>query len=129
MPLPSVLNGAIQCQVLTKRTKQRCKNPCAFGSNKACRMHGSHKSRNVLRGADHPQYKNGERTKAIEMEVRERSAILRYLIDIGNHVDLFYKKLKARGRPPIGYVKLNLNEPHQLMLAILATIKKPPEGG
>ena len=129
MPLPSVLNGALQCSKLCKRTGIRCKNPCAYGSKVACKTHGSHKSRNVLKGVDHPRYKNGERTKAIEMEMRERSVTLRYLIDIGNHIDLFYKELKARGRPPLGYVKLNLNEPQQLILAILGAIKKPPEGG
>jgi hypothetical protein len=78
MPLPSILKGAKQCQVMTKRSKSRCKNPCAYGSEKACRMHGSHRSRNVPRGPSHTQYKNGEETKeakAERSEKREATAI------------------------------------------------------
>jgi hypothetical protein len=123
MPLPSLLKGAKQCQVLTRRTKQRCKNPAAYGC-RSCRMHGAHKSRNVLNGVDHPRYKNGERSKAIEAEIRKKSILLRYLVDVGNHVELFYKKLKSKGRPPLGYTQLNLDDPEQLALAILTAITK-----
>lgn len=121
MPLPSLLNGAKQCQVLTKRTKQRCKNPAAYGC-RSCRMHGAHRSRNVLKGEDHSQYKNGERTKEAEAEIRKKSILLRYLMDIGNHVELFYKQLKTKGRPPLGYAQLNLEDPEQLALAIMRTL-------
>jgi hypothetical protein len=121
MPLPSLLNGANQCQVMTRRTKQRCKNPAAFGC-KACRMHGAHKSRNVLRGVSHPRYKNGERSKAVEAEIRKKSILLRYLMDIGNHVELFYKQLKTKGRPPLGYTQLDLKDPEQLALTIMRAL-------
>ena len=121
MPLPSVLKGASQCQVLTKRTKQRCKNPAAYGC-KACRTHGAHRSRNVLKGANHPRYKNGERSKALEAEIRKKSILLRYLMDIGNHIELFYKQLKTKGRPPLGYTQLDLKDPEQLALAIMKTL-------
>ena len=123
MPLPSLLNGAKQCQAMTKRTKQRCKNPAAYGC-KSCRMHGAHKSRNVLREKEHPRYKNGERTKDAETERRDKSVMFRYLTDIGNHCNLFYKELKARGRPPAGYEKLDLTAPAQLAFAILKTVPK-----
>ena len=103
MPLPSVLNGAIQCQVLTKRTKQRCKNPTAYGCV-SCRMHGAHKSRNVLRGANHPQYKHGERTKEVESEHRRASITLLTLRDIGDSIDMFNGG-HTRGRKPKGYAK------------------------
>ena len=121
MPLPSVLKGASQCQVLTRRTKKRCKNPAAYGC-RSCRMHGAHKSRNVLRGVDHPRYKNGERSKAVEAEIRKKSTLLRYLVDVGNHVELFYKQLKNKGRPPLGYTQLDLKDPEQLALAIMRTL-------
>ena len=121
MPLPSVLKGASQCQVLTRRTKKRCKNPAAYGC-RSCRMHGAHKSRNVLRGVDHPRYKNGERSKAVEAEIRKKSTLLRYLVDVGNHVELFYKQLKTNGRPPLGYTQLDLKDPEQLALAIMRTL-------
>jgi len=121
MPLPSLLNGAVQCQGLTKRTKQRCKNPAAYGC-RSCRMHGAHRSRNVLKGINHPRYKNGERSKAVEAEIRKKSILLRYLMDIGNHVELFYKQLKTKGRPPLGYRQLNLKDPEQLALAIMRAL-------
>jgi hypothetical protein len=122
MPLQSVLNGAKQCQVLTKRTRQRCKNPAAYGCT-SCRMHGAHKSRNVLRGANHPQYRNGERTKKSEEEHRKSSTILLILRDIGDHIKLFNGD-HTRGRKPKGYVKYDMNDPEQLALAVLATLKK-----
>jgi hypothetical protein len=123
MPLPSVLKGASQCQVLTKRTKQRCKNPAAYGC-KACRTHGAHRSRNVLKGVNHPRYKNGGRSKAVEAELRKKSILLRYLVDIGNYVELFYKQLKTKGRPPLGYTQLDLKDPEQLTLAIMRTLSR-----
>jgi hypothetical protein len=123
MPLQSVLNGAKQCLVLTKRTRQRCKNPAAYGCA-SCRMHGAHKSRNVLRGANHPQYINGERTKESEEEQRKSSTILLTLRDIGDHINLFNGDY-TRGRKPKGYVKYDMNDPEQLALAILATLREP----
>jgi hypothetical protein len=50
--------------------------------------------------------------------------MFRYLNDIGNHVELFYKQLKTRGRPPSGYTQLDLTDPEQLALAILKTLPK-----
>ena len=123
MPLPSVLNGAKQCQVLTKRTRQRCKNPTAYGCA-SCRMHGAHKSRNVLRGANHPQHRSGGRTRESEEERRKSSTILLTLRDIGDHINLFNGGY-TRGRKPTGYVKYDMNDPEQLALAILATLREP----
>lgn len=122
MPLQSVLNGAKQCLVLTKCTRQRCKNPAAYGCT-SCRMHGAHKSRNVLRGANHPQYRNGERTRESEEEQRKSSTILLTLRDIGDHINLFNGDY-TRGRKPKGYVKYDMNDPEQLALAILATLRE-----
>jgi hypothetical protein len=85
-------------------------------------MHGAHKSRNVLNGVDHPRYKNGERSKAVEAEIRKKSILLRYLVDVGNHVELFYKKLKTKGRPPLGHTQLDLKDPEQLAIAIMRTL-------
>ena len=120
MPLPSLLNGAKQCQVLTKRTKLRCKNLAAYGC-KACRMHGAHKSKNVLRGAKHPQYKNGGETLESKAERNVKSIMFRYLTDLGNHCKVFSKKINTKGRPPKGYVKLDLNDPEMLAFAIIKT--------
>jgi hypothetical protein len=87
-------------------------------------MHGAHKSRNVLRGANHPQYRNGERTRESERERRKSSTILLTLRDIGDHINLFNGGY-TRGRKPTGYVKYDMNDPEQLALAILATLRGP----
>lgn len=126
MPLPSVsMHGAKLCGCRSgcrsKRTRLPCNNPAAFGT-KACRMHGAHKSRNVIRGADHPRYKNGERTKRSEENHRKSSIILLTLRDIGDHINLFNGDY-IRGREPAGYVKYDMNDPEQLALAILATLR------
>jgi len=123
MPLQSVINGALQCQVMTKRTKLRCKNPAAHGC-KACRMHGAHKSKKVLRGEDHPQFKNGARTKESEAEISEKSIIFRYLTDIGNYCKMFHKELKPLGRPPSKYIKLDLTDINQLAVAIMKSMPR-----
>lgn len=122
MPLPSVLKGAKQCQVLTKRTKQMCKNPAAYGC-RCCRMHGAHKSKNVLRGAEHPHYRTGEETLQAKAVRSEKSEMFRYLTDIGNHCEMFNKVIKTRGRLPSGYKKLDLTDPEQLALAVLKTLQ------
>jgi hypothetical protein len=118
MPLPSILNGAKQCQVLTKRTRQRCKNPAAYGSEKACRMHGSHRSRNVPRGPSHSQYKNGEETKEAKASRSTKSTTLLTLRDIGDSINLFNGG-HTRGRKPNGYQKYNLEDSKQMMEALL----------
>ena len=122
MPLPSVLKGAKQCQVLTKRTKQKCKNPAAYGCQ-SCRMHGAHKSKNVLRGAKHPHYRTGEETLQAKATRSGKSEMFRYLTDIGNHCEIFYKVIKTRGRLPSGYKKLDLTDPEQFALAVLKTLQ------
>lgn len=85
-------------------------------------MHGAHKSRNTLQGADHPSYKNGEETKKAKAMRAEKSEMFRYLTDLGNHCKLFYKEIKPRGRPPLGYKKFDLTDPEQLALTILKTL-------
>jgi len=122
MPLPSVQNGAKQCQVLSKRTGQRCLNPAAYQC-KACRMHGAHKSRNSPQGVSHPQFTNGNETKEARSERSRASAMLLYLRDIGDSINLFTGP-KTRGRRPNQYIKLDLKDPEQLKLAITLTMVK-----
>ena len=52
------------------------------------------------------------------LESRRMSAKMLYLRDIGDHVGMF-EGTHTRGRKPTGYVKLNMNDPVQLMLALL----------
>jgi len=81
-------------------------------------MHGAHKSRNVLRGTNHPQYKNGAETKESKALRSRKSTMFLYLRDIGDSINLFSGE-KTRGRKPIGYVKLDMTDPEQLAIAIV----------
>jgi len=58
----------------------------------------------------------------IDAERSAKSVMFKYLLDLGNHVGLFYKQLKTRGRPPSGYTQLNLTDPEQLAIAIFKTL-------
>ena len=123
MPLPSVkMHGAKLCGCKSKRTKLPCNNPAAF-ETKACRMHGAHKSRNVLRGADHPQYTNGDRTIESQKENSASLTRLRMLEQIGWHIKMFTGS-KTHGRRPNGYIQLDLNDPLQIGIAVLMTQEK-----
>ena len=123
MPLPSVLNGALQCQVNCKRKPGvRCKNPAAYGC-KSCRIHGAHKSRNTLAGEAHPQFKHGRNTKQAKQRHQQTSTKLHFLEDLGHHIKMFPEgATRTRGRKPNGYLKLNLDNESHLALAIFKTI-------
>jgi hypothetical protein len=60
----------------------------------------------------------------VDAERNSKSAMFRYLTDLGNHCSLFYKQLKTRGRPPSGYAQLDLTDQEQLAIAILKTLPK-----
>lgn len=123
MPLPSILNGALQCQVNCKRKPGvRCKNPAAYGC-KSCRIHGAHKSRNTLAGEAHPQFKHGRNTKQAKQRHQQTSTKLHFLEDLGHHIKMFPEgATRTRGRKPNGYLKLNLDNESHLALAIFKTI-------
>lgn len=73
---------------------KRCLNPSAYGSS-SCRYHGTtplHTRKNI-KGEIHPPHINGFYTKEVKAERSAQSAMLQYLIDLGNHCNLFYKQL------------------------------------
>jgi hypothetical protein len=86
-------------------------------------MHGAHKSRNSPQGVSHPQFTNGNETKEARSERSRASAMLLYLRDIGDSINLFTGP-KTRGRRPNQYIKLDLKDPEQLKLAITLTMVK-----
>jgi hypothetical protein len=90
-------------------------------------MHGAHKSRNALQGADHPSYKNGEETKKAKAERSKRMLILRYLTDLGSQCNLFNKTLKPLGRPPKGYRKLHYSDSDSQLIGLLLLIEELQE--
>jgi hypothetical protein len=127
MPLPSVAKyGANQCKAISKNLKRRCLNPAAFGCS-TCRYHGAWRkdSRNTPQGVNHPQYRHGKKTKE-SIEKSQKTLLRLYTLEeIGHHIKMFAEgSPRTRGRKPTGWEALDLNDPNQLALALLKTIKE-----
>jgi hypothetical protein len=112
-----------RCTAKSSHTKEQCKRPASKLSNTSkCSRHGglstgpkTKEGKDRIRAA---HFKHGQETLEAKAERSAKSVMFRYLTDIGNHCDLFYKELKTRGRPPLGYAHLDLTDPEQLALAI-----------
>lgn len=116
-----------RCKAQSSRTKLQCSKPALKGKA-VCGHHGglstgprSKEGKDRIRAA---HLKHGDETLEAKSERSAKSVVFRYLTDIGNYCDMFYKKLKTRGRPPSGYKKLDLTDPEQLALAILKTLPR-----
>jgi len=114
-----------RCKARSSRTKLQCAKPALKGKV-VCQFHGglstgpkTKEGKGRIRAA---HLKHGEETLEAKAERSAKSVMFRYLTDIGNHCNMFYKKLKTRGRPPSGYMQLDLTDPEQLALAILKTL-------
>ena len=88
MPLPSVLNGARQCQAKSKRSGNRCLNPAAYGC-RTCRFHGAHPPQEVASGEDHWNFKHGKATKKKRSEDAVSATKLLLLRDLGVKLGMF----------------------------------------
>ena len=113
-----------RCKAQSSRTKLQCSKPALKGKA-VCGHHGGYSTGpRSKEGKDRiraKHFKHGGETLEAKAERSAKSAMFRYLTDIGNHCNMFYKQLKTRGRPPSGYAKLDLIDPEQLALAILKT--------
>jgi len=126
MPLPShKYSKRPLCGAKCKRTGLSCKNmPVSTSKNGRCRMHGGViGKRNVLRGADHPQYKNAGETRQERCERSEKSLQFGLLEQLGWHLNMF-TGTKTRGRKPSGYRAMDLNDPDELSEIVLKTLPK-----
>lgn len=113
-----------RCKAQSARSKLQCSKP-ALKSKTVCGYHGglstgpkTQAGKDRIRAA---HWKHGEETLEAKAERSAKSVMFRYLTDIGNHCDMFYKKLKTRGRPPSEYLQLDLTDTEQLAIAILKT--------
>ena len=117
MPLPSVLkHGAKLCSAKSKRTGLPCNNPAAFNC-RTCKVHGAHRSRNVAKGINSGKYKNGHYTKEAKEKSSKSLVRLRYLEDIGQEAGIILGS-KTRGRKPNGYIKLDISNKEELLIAL-----------
>ncbi len=80
-------------------------------------MHGAHKSRNVANGINSGKYKNGHYTKEAKEKSSKSIVRLRYLEDIGKQGG-FMKGARTRGPKPKGYIKLDLDNKEELLIAL-----------
>ena len=114
-----------RCKARSSRTKLQCAKPALKGKV-VCGHHGGYSTgprtkegKGRIRAA---HLKHGQETQEARAERSAKSLMFKYLLDLGNHTDLFYKQIKVRGRPPLGYTHLDLTDPEQLTLAILKTL-------
>lgn len=110
-----------RCKAQSSRTKLQCAKPALKGKV-VCGHHGglstgpkSKAGKERIRAA---HLKHGKETQIAKAERSSKSLMFRYLTDLGNHVDLFYKQLKPRGRPPSKYVRHDLDDSQQRLMAI-----------
>ena len=105
MPLPSITkHRAKQCTALTKRTKQPCKNPAAYGC-RTCKVHGARKAESIKRGKDHVNFVHGRRTLEAQAEQSATSRRLQQLEDALHLLKMTTAK-RSRGRKANGYCKI-----------------------
>ncbi len=116
-----------RCKAQSSRTKLQCAKPALKGKV-VCQFHGGlstgPKTKEGKQRIQAAHLKHGNETLEAKAERNEKNVMFKYLLDLGNHVGLFYTQLKIQGRPPPGYVRLNLTDPEQLALAILKTLPK-----
>ena len=99
MPLAN-LTPEKQCQAISHRTGERCKNFKAWGCPTRCRYHGARRPETILRGANHPQFRHGNETKEAKNQRQKSSRRLHELVDLGNAIGMFQARTKLRGRKP-----------------------------
>ena len=104
MPLKSLSYGAKQCAAKSKRSKERCKNPSAFGTA-SCRMHGAVAYEKRPRGKSHGRYMHGKRTLEAQLEQSATSRRLQQIED-AMHLLGMTAANRSRGRKANGYRKV-----------------------
>jgi hypothetical protein len=106
-----------RCQARSSRKKQQCGKPAIHLKN-VCNTHGGlstgPKTAEGIKRIQNARWKHGNETNESRAERSAKSVMFRYLIDLGNHCNLFYKQLKPLGRPPSSYKKADLTSPEQL---------------
>jgi hypothetical protein len=80
-------------------------------------MHGAHKSRNVAKGINSGKYKNGHYTKEAKEKTQKTIVKLRYLEELGIQGG-FMTGTRTRGPKPTGYVKLDMRDKEELLIAL-----------
>jgi hypothetical protein len=118
-----------RCVGFSRRTQAQCRSP-ALKSSKAsrCKFHSGAstgpQTKEGIEAIKKANTKHGNFTKETIERTSKQDAMFRYLVDIGNHLNMFTHEVKTRGRASKYYHRLDLSEPDQLAEAILATLGK-----
>jgi hypothetical protein len=100
MPLNCVAdNAAKRCRATAKSSRERCKNPAAFGCS-TCRLHGARRPKTIKRGADHPAFQHGKETLQAKAERSSKLEELRQL-EGEMHAAGILVGPRWRGRKPV----------------------------
>ena len=118
-----------RCVGISSRTKKQCGHPALKTSKQSrCKWHGGAstgpKTKEGIQRIRDAHWKHGEFSKEAIKQASEKDALFRYLRDIGNHINLFVRKVKTVGRPSSLYERLDLNDPALLLEAVARTAKK-----
>ena len=110
-----------RCQAKSRKAQRQCGKP-ALKNKAVCQIHGgrstgprTQEGKERVRAA---HLKHGQETLEAKAERSAKSLMFRYIQEIGNYAGLFPEPLRLLGRPPLGYQKLDLNDPVQLAIAI-----------
>ena len=115
-----------RCKAKSRKAQHQCAKPALKGKA-VCQFHGglstgpkTNEGKERIRAA---HLKHGQETLEAKAERSAKSAMFRYLTDLGNYCNLFNKQLKIRGRIPLAYIKLDLTDQEQLKFVILKIMK------
>ena len=115
-----------RCKAKSRKAQRQCGKP-ALKNKAVCQIHGGRSTgprtqdgKQRVRAA---HLKHGQETLQAKAERSAKSAMFRYLTDLGNYCNLFHKQLKIRGRIPLAYIKRDLTDQEQLKFVILKIMK------
>lgn len=113
-----------RCKAQSSRTKLQCAKPALKGKV-VCQFHGGlstgPKTKEGKQRIQAAHLKHGEETLEAKAERSKKSMMFLYLRDIGDSISLFSGS-KTKGRKPTGYIKLDMTNPEQLVIAIVKSL-------
>jgi hypothetical protein len=87
-----------RCKARSSRTKLQCAKPALKGKV-VCSHHGGYSTGSRTKEGKEriraPHLKHGQETEEAKVKSTTKGLMFRYLIDLGNRCNMFYKQIKA----------------------------------